>query len=459
MNAAQTTTQAVPYSQEAEEALIGSLLINPSAWYTVSSFLKADDFFLLRHNYIWIAIAAVMERDDQLDYLTVVEQLKAQGRLDAIGGDVYLISLFRNTPTSVHAELYGRVIQRAAMRRKLMQASDAIKGLALNEQLTTEAITLEAITTLDKALEQHTQSNIQPMMDIFAEYARALDDPFDIPAAGVPTGYEPLDAIMKGMHREDLTIWAGRPGMGKTACLTGVALNAAKAGANVAYIPLEMPKSQIRDRMLSQETALPLPVVRFRRNDDGSELTRQQIDLLKSATERLARLKGQIFIDDTPALDVVTLKAKLRRLHYQHGIDLVIIDHLGELSAPGQFKSGYEETNFKIEYIKDQIARDSQMRVPVQLAVQLNRSLENRKDKRPMQSDLRESGRIEEKADNIIFIYRDIVYNEFCEFPNQAELIIAKHRNGSTATVDLYFEKSCAKFMNGTPRNINLDDL
>jgi replicative DNA helicase len=453
------STQNVPFVQEAEEAVIGSVLINPSAFYTVSSFLKADDFFLLRNTYIWQAMEALMERENQLDYLTVVEQIRTMGRLDAIGGDIYIIGLFRNTPSSVHAELYARLVQRAAVRRKLMVASDEIRGLALNENMPVESIALEAVTRLDIALETHTQSNLRPVTEAMDEFVVKLDDPFDIPTVGIPTGYEPLDEVMRGCKREAVTVWAARPGMGKTAALLGVAINAARSGANVAVFPMEMPKEQIMARILSQETGLPLPLIIDRRYANGEELVKQDTDLIREAVERFKKMKGQLYIDDTPALDVVTLKAKLRRMHYQQGLDLVIIDHLGELSASGRFENDFAETTFKMEYIKNQIARDPQMRVPVQLAVQLNRKLEDRRDKRPMMTDLRQSGRIEEKADNIIFIYRDSEYNPNTEFPNEADFIIAKHRNGSKATVTLFFQKECAKFMNGAVRHIDLSNL
>jgi len=456
-----TATEQInaPYSQEAEEAVIGSVLINPAAIYTVAAFLKAEDFFLLRHQYVWEALLRLMERNEEIDYLVLIEELRAMGRLDGVGGDTYIIGLFRNTPTSVHAEAYGRLVERAAARRRMMAAADAIRGLALNENMPLESSIIECRTAFEKAVERRTLENTKSLVEAVTIYEQKLDDPVEDIGLGIPSGFTDLDRMLGGFVREDLTVLAGRPGMGKTGFGTSVALNGVRAGANIAYFPLEMPLEQMTYRILAIETGLNLQLVRFRRHPDGSDMTAEEKGLLREAVQRFKQMKRNLFIDDTPGLDPLTLKSKIKRLSYQFGVDMVIIDHLGELSTHGKYKSGYEEITYMVRYIKENIARDPELRLPVLLACQLNRGLEDRRNKRPILSDLRDSGEIEQKADNVLFLYRDAVYNEDAEFPNLAEVIIAKHRNGPTGTVDLYFDKSCAKFVNATSRNIGKEYL
>jgi replicative DNA helicase len=629
--------QQAPYSQEAEEAVLGAVMINPESFLAVASFLTADDFFILRHGYIWEAMTRIVERNDRLDTLTVQEELRAHGRLNDIGGPAYLMQLINNTPTSVHAEVYGRLVERAALRRRLLTAADEIKSLAMDETLTTENVTSEAESRLFRVTERNLRRDIIPMREAVIEYYDKIehlmqhqDEPL-----GLPTGFRDMDELLGGLQRSDLLVFAGRPGMGKcvaagtliatadglkpiealkptgvdgieddeggvyypleigvqtpnglkqtayfydsgvkptlriqtragyslsgthvhpvltlsklgeevwkplgavvpgdfvavvqrqapvststhlpvleykrtpsyaglhqvaapeayallepafywdeitsvedsglqhcydltvpdghafvsngivshnTSFLLSVALNAAKLGARIAIFTMEMGADQIVQRFVSMETGINTQKLRL------GQLTPQEWQRFVQASGRLGNL--QIFIDDSPSMTPLQMRTKCRRLSHEFGLDLIILDYIQLMNAG----SGYENNRVQeISYISrnlKELARE--LNVPLFSAAQLSRAVEQRQDKRPQLSDLRESGAIEQDSDVVIFLYRDVVYNEATEFPNRADLIIAKHRNGPTGIVSLHFEKSLTKFSDARTSTIDLSNL
>ena len=443
--------QQAPYSQEAEEAVLGAVMANPESFLAVASFLNADDFFILRHGYIWEAMTRIVERNDRLDTLTVQEELRAHGRLNDIGGPAYLMQLINNTPTSVHAEIYGRLVERAALRRRLLTAADEIKSLAMDETLTTENVTSESEARLFRVTERNLRRDIVPMREAVIEYYDKIehlmqhqDEPL-----GLPTGFRDLDELLGGLQRSDLLVFAGRPGMGKTSFLLSVALNAAKLGARIAIFTMEMGADQIVQRFVSMETGINTQKLRL------GQLTPQEWQRFVQASGRLGNLR--IFIDDSPSMTPLQMRTKCRRMSHEFGLDLVILDYIQLMNAG----SGYENNRVQeISYISrnlKELARE--LNVPLFSAAQLSRAVEQRQDKRPQLSDLRESGAIEQDSDIVIFLYRDVVYNEATEFPNRADLIVAKHRNGPTGTVSLHFEKSLTKFADARTSTIDLSNL
>ncbi len=223
--------QLAPYSQEAEEAVLGAVMVNPEAFLAVASFLTAEDFYILRHGYIWEALLRISERNDHIDYVTLQDELRAMNRLNDIGGPAYLIHLVNNTPTSIHAEVYGHLVERAAVRRRLLIAADEIKALAMDEQLAIEKVTSEAELRLFSVTERNLRRELIPMRDAINAYFERMEHLIQHPdePLGLPTGFRDLDELLGGLQRSDLLIFAGRPGMGKTSFLLSVALNAAQS--------------------------------------------------------------------------------------------------------------------------------------------------------------------------------------------------------------------------------------
>lgn len=440
-----------PYSQEAEQAVIGAVLLNSDAYISIASFLKPEDFYLKRNVDIWSACQRVSERGDAIDVVTVQEDLRAVGLLNDVGGIGYLMQLITDAPTSVNAEVYARLVERAALRRRLLEAADRIKALAVNETLETDDVTAQAEQTLFAVTERSTRRDVITLREALGDYYERVEARMLNPDAqiGLPTGFRDLDLLLGGLQRSDLLIFAGRPGMGKTSFLLSMGMNAAKFGARVAIFSMEMGAEQIVQRLVSMETGINMQQLRV------GTLDQQQWNLFVQATGRMADMN--IFIDDTPAMNPLQMRTKCRRLLHEYGLELVIVDYIQLMNAGGNFQNNrVQEISFISRMIKE-MARE--LNVPVFAAAQLSRAVESRQDKRPIMSDLRESGSLEQDADLVMFLYRDAVYNEASETPNEAEIIIAKHRNGPTGTISLYFEKSLTKFSDARTDSFNLSGL
>lgn len=440
--------QMVPHSVEAEEAVLGSILINPDAFYEVASFLQAEDFFIVRNAWVWEAITRLHERSEQIDYLTVVEELRQQNRLEEIGGAAYITYLINHTPSTIYTETYGRIVERAALRRRMLTAASTIARLAQQEDTDINDVIDQSEAALFAVTERRLRQELVPIRNAVAEYYDHIELLYRQKAEslGVPMGFTDLDRLLGGLQKSDLIIVAGRPGMGKTSWLLTVAHNAAKAGARVAIFSMEMSNEQIVQRLIATETGISMPKLRLGR------LNEQEWSVFVEAVGRLSKLN--IYLDDTPALTPLQMRAKCRRLYSEHGVDLVILDYLQLMSAG----TGYSDNRVQeISYISrslKQLARE--MNVPVLAAAQLSRAVEQRQDKRPQLSDLRESGSIEQDADVVMFIYRDEVYNEETERRNQADIIVAKHRNGPTGSVTLFFRKELTQFANLVKTDVDL---
>ena len=442
---------SAPFSQEAEEAVIGAILINPAMFTTLAAFLNKDDFFLKRHALIWESFDRLNQRGQAIDYLLVSQDLADHRHLDDIGGQHYLIQIANNTPTSVHAEYYGRLVERAAVRRRLLEAADKIKALALDSESTIETILSESEAALFSVSNTQGRRQFVSMEDALIAYYEQMEYKLrnQSSAFGVPSGFRDLDQLLGGFQKSDLLIVAGRPGMGKTSWLLTIAMNAARLGARIGIFTMEMGVEQIIQRMLSMETGINVQKLRL------AQMNAQE---RARFMEALARLNDfQIFIDDTPAMNPMEIRAKSLRLKHEHGLDMIIIDYMQLMNAGKSYENNrVQEISFISRHLKE-LARE--LNIPVLSAAQLSRAVEQRQDKRPVLSDLRESGSIEQDADIVIFLYRDEVYNEATEYPHQADLIVAKHRNGPTGTVSVYFRKELTRFEDGLTQRVDLNRL
>lgn len=441
--------QYIPYSQEAEEAVLGAILVNGSAFKPVSAILATERFFLHRHQYVFEAMRRVHERGDVVEYLTVTEELRAMGKLDEIGGTAYLTQLINATPTSLHAEMYARIVERAAVRRQMLAAADRIKLLALDQKLTVEGAYEEGLKEY-RGVAPKTDSDTQTFQDMVSAYMTRVETLMQQPGTllGIPTGFTELDALLLGLQRTDLLFLAGRPGMGKTSLLVCIMLAAARLGKRVGFFTMEMGREQIVARILSTETEINLQRIQSGNIQSGS------MDWSKfvAAVGNVAHFR--VFIDDRPGLSPYQMETRIQEWQQEHGLDLVIVDYLGLMEPGGRTR--LENRNLEMSYYARSLKRlAKEYRIPVLCAAQLSRRCEQRDDKRPILSDLRDSGDIEAAADIVMFLYRDVQYDEDAD-PNAAELIVAKHRNGPTGTVNLYFNRASTKFHNPTERTIDL---
>ncbi len=440
--------RSTPFSPEAEEAVLGAILSNPGAWFGIAAFLQQDDFFLLRHRWIWEAMQRISERNENLDFLTVGEELAQLGHLEETGGTAWLIRLINNTPTSVHAEVYGRIVQRAALRRRLLAAAESIRGVALDEQQTIESVIEQSEALVFEATENRTRRDLLPISVAISDYYERIEYLIrhsDTPL-GLPTGFRAVEQLMGGMQRSDLLVFAGRPGMGKTSFMLSVVLNVARLGSRVALFTMEMGVEQIVQRLVSMETGINMQQLRL------GQVSPQEQGRLLEAMGRLSDL--QIYIDDTPALNPLELRAKCRRMHLEHGIDLILVDYMQLMNAGGAYENNRVQEISYISRSLKELARE--LNVPLLSAAQLSRAVEQRQDKRPQLRDLRESGSIEQDADIVMFLYRDEVYNEATDIPGQADIIVAKHRNGPTGTISLFFDKTITRFRDVNAQRIDL---
>ena len=445
-----------PNSQESEEAVLGSILINPDVLPELLAFLREDDFYFMHHRFVWESLLALHERGESIDTLTVVEDLRyrrdrdGQSYLDKLGGSSFITYLINNTPTHIHIETYARMVERLAVRRRLLDAASGVAKVALADDLELEEVIDRAEKTLFAVTERRLRQDVVPMGAAVRDYLNRMEELYerrDDPL-GLPTGFIDLDKLLGGLQKSDLNIVAARPGVGKTSFMLSIALNAARArqnGVRVAIFSLEMSREQLMQRFFSAETGINSQRLRI------GDLDEPQWDRFVEATARLDKLR--IFIDDTPAITVRDMQTKCRRLQQEYGLDLVIVDYLQLMSAGVKTENRVQEISFISRNLKE-IARE--LNVPVLVAAQLNRNLENRADKRPQLSDLRESGSIENDADIVTFIYRDALYNPNTDYPNQAEIIVAKHRNGPTGTVNLWFQKELTLFKNVRRNSIDL---
>ncbi len=425
-----------PQNIEAEQAVLGSLVLNGDAIIQVASFLRAEDFYREAHGLIYQAIIDLHERREPADFVTLCDELERHERLEQVGGRAYLTSLVNAVPTAIHVEHYAHIVERAATLRRLIQAASQIAALAYEEAEDVDEVVDQAEQIIFSVSERRITRDLIPIRQLLGEYydrieylTRHRDE-----LTGIPTGFANLDKLLGGFQLSDLIVVAGRPGMGKTSLALSIAHNAAR-DKNVAIFSLEMAGEQVVQRLISAETGIDSQRLRLGRiyEDEWPNFI-QATGVLSEAS---------VFIDDTPAISPLEMRTKARRLYAEHGLDLIIVDYLQLMRGGQRVENRVQEISLISRSLKA-LARE--LKVPVLAVSQLSRAVEARHDKRPVLSDLRESGAIEQDADVVMFIYRDEVYDENTEAPNIADIIIAKHRNGPTGHVPLYFKKELAQF-------------
>jgi replicative DNA helicase len=428
------------YTPEAEQAVLGSILISAEALYEVA-FLRPEDFYLVKHRWIWDAFIRLNENRQPLDVLTVSRELERHNQLDESGGSAYLAQLIAQVPTSIHAEAYARIVQRDATRRRLIEAASEITKLAYADDRDVEEVVNAAEVAVFAVGERHQTKDFKPIGEVLRDYYDQVEYRLAHRGElfGVPTGFHDLDKVLGGLQRSDLLIIAGRPGTGKTSFMLSLAKNAAQMHRKrVAIFSLEMGNEQLAQRLMSMETGIDAQRLRL------GQLQDEEMALFTHATDVLSDLP--IYLDDTPALTPLQLRAKCRRIQQEFGLDLILVDYLQLMQGEARMRDNrVQEVSYISRNLK-QLARE--LNVPLLTGAQLSRAVEQRQDKRPLLSDLRESGSLEQDSDIVMFIHRPDPEKEGAK-AGVSEIIVAKHRNGPThGGVELVFLEKLAKFEN-----------
>src|SRR5688572_28867786 len=434
--------QRAPHNPEAEASLLGAVLIDADALVKIADIIQADDFFDPRHKHIYNAVITLYEKRSPIDVLTLADELKNNGFLDMVGGPSYLTELTNFVPTSAHVEQYAEIVAQKALRRRLIKASQEMTTLGFDESKQLKELIEEAESRLFEVSQQHVKQNLISLEAILAESFDRLDDLHKDKGKirGVPSGYKDLDNILAGFQKSDLFILAARPAMGKTAFVLNIAHNiAVMAKEAVLFFSLEMSKEQLVDRLLSMESGVDAWALRT------GNLTDVDFEKIGRAMGTLS--EAPIFIDDMPGITVSDLRTKARREAHKRPLGLIVVDYLQLMSGGGRFGSSDNRLQEISEISRGLKAVARVLNVPVIALSQLSRSVESRNPQIPQLADLRESGSIEQDADIVAFIYREAYYNPETEYPNVTDLIIAKHRNGPTGKVELFFDPERLKFM------------
>lgn len=429
-----------PNNIEAEQSVLGSMLLDKNAISTASEILRGDDFYKEAHKLIYDSIIELFDKDEPADIVTIVEALRTKGILDTVGGITYITNLVSAVPTTANIKHYANIVEEKATLRKLIKSSMETMDKCYTGGEEVPVILDFAEKSIFDISQKTMTNDFEPMSKIlekgFDEIERLYKNKGAI--TGVPTGFTELDSKTSGFQRGDMILIAARPSMGKTAFALNIAQYAAiRNNSSVAIFSLEMSKEQLAYRILCSEANIDMLKLRTGNIDDEDWV-------------RLARSAGpiasaKIYIDDTPGISITEMRSKCRRLKIEYGLDLVVIDYLQLMQGRNRSENRQQEVSEISRSIK---ALAKELSVPVVALSQLSRAPETRTDHRPMLSDLRESGSIEQDADVVSFLYRDEYYNKETEKKNIAELIIAKQRNGPTGTVELAFIGKYTKFGN-----------
>lgn len=443
--------KTIPANIEAERAVLGSLLLDADAMIKIANFLRPEDFYRDRHTLLYQAMQSLFERREPLDFVTLVDELERQEQLEEVGGPAYLSELINGTPSAIFVEHYARIVERTAVLRRLITAAGKIAELAYDESQELEAVVDKAEQIIFGVTESRIHRDLTPIKAVMTGVVDRIDflSQNRDTLMGVPTGFAYMDKMLGGFQKSDLVILAARPGMGKTSFAISVAQNAARSyDARVAVFSLEMSNEQLVQRLLSMETGIDSHRLRL------GDVYEEEWPILMEAANGLSATN--IFIDDTPAASVTEIRTKSRRLYAEHGLDLIIIDYMQLMTGQGggRNENRQQEISFISRSLKG-LARE--LNVPVIALSQLSRAVESRSDKRPMLSDLRESGSIEQDADVVLFIYREDYYIPDTDRQNVADVIVAKHRHGSTGSVALYFKKELTQFRDLEMKKTELD--
>jgi len=441
-----------PHDIDAEEAVIGSLLIEGTAIYKIAAFLQQSDFYSEQNQWLYGACLSLYQRNEAINQITVAQELDRQNKLEACGGAAYLSHLISVVPTSLDIEHYAQIVYRLSVMRHLINAASQIAVIGYEANPDVDASLSRAEDILFRLHHGQTPRDFVHIRQVLDKYFEAAPSPateegYPEAIPYVLSGFTGLDEFLGGFQRSDLTIIAGRPSMGKTSLVLNIARNAAvEQRACVALFSLESAREPVVLRLLSSESGVNLRQVRLGLHSEQDEKR------IMDATGILS--EAPIYIDDTPQLRIVEMRSKARRLHYERGINLIIVDYLQLMQGDGRGENRVQEISFVSRSLKG-MARE--LNVPVLAISQLSRAVEWRASHKPQLFDLRESGSIEQDADVVRFIYREELYTPEEEwkrdhpdeaYPPPAEIIIAKHRNGPTGQRNLRFIPKLTKFEN-----------
>lgn len=430
-----------PHDIEAEQAVIGSMLTDKEAVTSCIEILKEEDFYREDNKAIYSAILNLYNRAEPIDIITVKAELESMGKFEQVGGLEYLAELPEKVPTTANAIKYIKIVEEKSVLRRLIKTANEIIELGYDPTEDVEGIMENAEKKIFNLMQDKNQKGYTPIKDVLVESFNQLEELYNRKQhiTGVPTGFSELDYKTAGLHGSDLVLIAARPAMGKSAFALNIAANAAlKANVPVAIFSLEMSKEQMVNRMLCSEAMVDSNKVRT------GKLEEEDWAKLAGAIGPLS--DSGIFIDDTPGISVMEIRAKCRKLKLEKSIGLVVIDYLQLVQGSNKRAGSREQEISEISRSLKILAKE--INVPVIALSQLSRAVEQRPDHRPMLSDLRESGAIEQDADIVMFLYRDDYYNQESEKKDIAEVIIAKHRGGSLGTVDLLWMGNYTKFVN-----------
>ena len=430
-----------PHDIEAEQAIIGSMLTDKDAVIAAIEILREQDFYREDNRIIYSAILNLYNRSEPIDIITLKAELKSMGKLEAVGGLEYIVQLPDRVPTTSNVEQYIKIVEEKSMLRALIKTADELITLGYDPTQEVEQVIDTAEKKIFEVMQKKNQKGYSSMKDILIDTFTQLEQLYNQKEmiTGVPTGFADLDYRTSGLHNSDLILVAARPAMGKSAFALNIATHAAGRGkVPVAIFSLEMSKEQMANRILCSEAMVDSAKVRTGKIDD------EEWGKLAAASGELS--EAGIYIDDTPGISVMEIRAKCRKMKLEKNIGLVVIDYLQLVQGSNRKGGSREQEIAEISRSLKILAKE--INVPVIALSQLSRAPEQRVDHRPMLSDLRESGSIEQDADIVMFLYRDDYYNEDTDKKNIAEVIIAKHRSGATGTVELLWLGNYTKFAN-----------
>lgn len=440
-----------PQNVEAEQAVLGAIFLEPQAITTASEILIADDFYRAVHQRIYRAMISLYEQGEPVDVVTVTSELRDQKCLEEVGGVAYLSDLANSAPTAANIEYYSRIVEEKSILRRLIRTATKIVSEGFSSEDEVDSILNDAEKTILDVSQRKKVGAFKTIKDVLVEAYDNIEllQNRDGDITGIPTGFLELDRMTAGFQKNDLIIVAARPSVGKTAFALNIAQNVAtKTDENVAIFSLEMGAEQLVMRMLCAEGNIDAQRLRTGRleEEDWQKLTMAMGSLSNAG----------IYIDDTPGIRVNDIRAKCRRLKQEQGLGMILIDYLQLIQGDrGNRSENRQQEVSEISRTLKEIARE--LEVPVIALSQLSRGVESRQDKRPMMSDIRESGSIEQDADIVAFLYRDDYYDKESENQNIIEIIIAKQRNGPVGTVELAFVKEYNKFVNLDKRHAERD--
>lgn len=431
--------RVAPHNIEAEQAVLGAMMLKKEAITTAQELLRGEDFYRGAHRIVFEVMTDLHNKNEAVDLVTVAEGLRKTDQLEKVGGIPFITQLVNTVPSAANVAFHAKIVKEKAELRNLINAADEISNAAYEDLDSVENIMDNAEKKILSIAGSQSTGGFEPILQIASRTVKKITKLYGQSGqiTGLSTGFRDLDKLTSGLQKSDLILVAARPSMGKTAFTLNIATNVGRAGHTVAFFSLEMSKEQLMQRMLCSEGELDASRVRT-----GAIEEAEWSKLFQTAEHLCA---APIYIDDTAGITVMELRSKARRLKAEHGLDLIVIDYLQLMQGrPSKNSDNRQQEISEISRSLKALARE--LDVPVIALSQLSRSVESRQVKRPMLSDLRESGSLEQDADIVMFLYREDYYDKDTENKNVTEVIVAKHRNGPVDTVEMFFQKEFTRF-------------